>query len=375
MNALEQENERLKGEIERLKQDIKKGEIRKKIIANINALLDRSLYELSVINKINMSLSKTLNYIEIINDVVALLSQMIEYITCGVLIFDDEKLLLRIYPSFPRTRSFINDFKEKTLKKYIGLCGPLPKDKEVVLEINNPSLVIENKGKDKVVGAFECMPFKVRQKIIGLLSIAGGKVNTFSPEDMRLIKMLTDNAAIAIENGLLHKRVEELAITDGLTSVYNHRYFKESLHKEIKRAERYNLTFSLLMFDIDDFKNINDLYGHPKGDEVLKGLSYIAKEVFQREIDVVARYGGEEFVVILPQTTKDRAAIVGEKFLSSVREKLSSLADLSEPVTISLGIASYPDDGATERDIIQSADNALYAAKKGGKDRIVLSQK
>lgn len=360
-------------EIERLKQEIKRAEIRKKIIINTNALLDRSLYELSVINKINTTLSKTLNYIEIIDEVVALLSQMIEYITCGVLICKEDMFLLRIYPLCPRTESFINDFKEKTLKKYISLCGPLPKDKEVVVQINNPALVIEDKGKDKVIGAFEGMPFKVGERIIGLLSISGAKVNTFSPEDIRLIKILTDNSSIAIENALLHKKIEELAITDGLTGVYNYRYFKESLHKEIKRAERYNLVFSLLMFDIDNFKNINDVYGHLKGDEVLKGLSYIAREIFQREIDVIARYGGEEFVILLPQTTKEKAARIGERLLSSVRERLSLIASLSAPVTISIGIASYPDDGEIEAHIIQSADRALYAAKREGKDRIVLS--
>lgn len=373
MNELEQENKKLKEELERLKVEIKRGETRKKIIANTNVLLDKSLYELSVINKINTSLSRTLNYTEIINEVASLLSQMIEYVACGILISEEEAFILKIYLTAPRTDSFINDFREKTLKKWIGFCGSLPKDKEIILKINNPSLVVEDKGKGGVLGAFEGIPFKVGNRIIGLLSIAATKVNTFSPDDIRLIKMLVDNSSIAIENGLLHKKIENLAITDGLTGVYNHRYFKEALHKEIKRAERYNLVFSLLMFDIDNFKKINDTYGHPKGDEVLKELAQIAKEIFQREIDVVARYGGEEFVIILPQTTKEKAAIVGEKLLPSIRERLFLLASLPEPVTISLGIASYPDDGEKEDDIILSADKALYEAKKQGKNRIVLS--
>lgn len=373
MNELEQENNRLKEEIERLKHQIKREEVRKKIIANTNLLLDKSLYELSVINKINSSLSKTLNYEEIINEVIDLLSQMIEYTSCGVLICEAELFLLRIYLASPKTHSFVDNFKEKTLKKWVSCCGSSPKDKELILKINNPSLVVEDKGKGGVLGAFEGTPFKVGNRIIGLLSIASSKVNTFSPNDTRLIKMLVDNSSIAIENGLLHKKIEELAITDGLTGVYNHRYFKETLHKEIKRAERYNLVFSLLMFDIDDFKKINDTYGHPKGDEVLKGLAQIAKDIFQREIDVVARYGGEEFVVILPQTTKERAGIVGERFISSIRERLFSLSGLSEVVTISLGIASYPDDGEREDGIILSADKALYEAKKQGKNRVVLA--
>ncbi|MEW6103490.1 MAG: diguanylate cyclase [bacterium] len=373
MTEVELENKRLKEDIERLKVEIKKGETRKKIIANTNALLDKSLYELSVINKINTTLSRTLNYGEIITELTTLLSEMVEYVACGILICEQDIFLLRIHLGTPRTESFISLFKEKTLKKYAGFAGSLPAEENLVVKIDNPALLVSDKGIGSILGAFEGMPFKVGDRIIGLLSVAHTKVNTFSQDDTRLIKLLTDNSSIAIENGILHKKIEELAITDGLTGLYNHRYFKETLHKEIKRSERYNLVFSLLMFDIDNFKKINDTYGHPKGDEVLKGLSYIAKEIFQREIDVVARYGGEEFVIILPQTTKERALAVGEKMLSLVKERLYIMAGLPDVVTISLGIASYPDDGEIEDVIIQSADSALYRAKKEGKDKVVLA--
>lgn len=370
MSELEEENKRLKEEVERFKQEIKRGEIRKKIIEDTNKLLDRSLYELSVINKINTRLSKTLNYLETLNETIKLLSQMIEYITCGVLL-TKEVLLLKIYLAVPRTNSFIDDFKEKTLKRYTSLYGPLSKDKDVVVQIDNQELLIKNNENRSNVYAFEALPFNVGDRTIGLLSLA--RANICSEDDIMLIKILTENSAIAIENSLLHKKIEELAITDGLTSLYNHRYFKDALHKEIKRAERYNLSFSIIMFDIDNFKKINDLYGHLKGDEVLLRLSGIAKEIFQREIDVIARYGGEEFIVILPQTTKEKAVIVGERLLSSVRRNLSFLVSLPAPITISMGIASYPDNGKKEMDIIQSVDKALYAAKRQGKDRMVVS--
>ncbi|MEW6679675.1 MAG: sensor domain-containing diguanylate cyclase [bacterium] len=374
MTELELENERLKEELERLKVEIKRGETRKKIIANTNALLDKSLYELSVINKINTSLSKTLNHHEIIREITSLLSQMIEFVACGILLCEENTFLLRMHLACPRTSSFIASFKAKTLGKYASFSGSLAKEENLVVQIDNPSLIIEDKAeRGGILGTFEGVPLKVSDRVIGLLSIAHTKVNTFSSDDLKLIKLLADNSAIAIENGLLHKKIEELAITDGLTHLYNYRYFKEALHKEIKRSERYNLVFSLLMFDIDNFKKINDTYGHPKGDEVLSGLSQIAREIFQREIDVVARYGGEEFVIILPQTTKERASVVGEKMLSLVKERLWTIASLPSPITISLGIASYPVDGETEEAIIESADKALYRAKTEGKDKIVLA--
>lgn len=168
------------------------------------------------------------------------------------------------------------------------------------------------------------------------------------------------------------KRLQQLAITDGLTGLFNYRYFKEQLAHEINRASRHTLSLSLIMIDIDYFKFYNDNNGHPAGDKVLK---QIAKVILTnvRKIDIAARYGGEEFVVILPETSPDSAKIVTEKIRKLVEEEII-LHGKKQPdggLTISLGLASYPNDTDDGEKLISIADQRLYKAKQGGRNMVV----
>ncbi|HAW50681.1 TPA: hypothetical protein DCX16_07010 [bacterium] len=365
------ENKKLKEKIKELTQEIKKGEVRKKIIQDTNAMLDRSLYELSVINKINNLLSKTLDYDEIIHEIMVILSTMIEYTAIGILIKNEGVFLLKINLASPKAKGYILEFKKKALAKFRAIVGGVPENK-VVVSVENQNMIIDDE-EHAVIGCLKESPLVAGDKTIGLLVVANIKM--FSQDEIRLINIVAENSAIAIENSLLHRKIEELAITDGLTGLYNHRYFKEALHKEIKRSERYNLVFSLIMFDIDDFKSINDRFGHPKGDCVLIGISQVIKNIFQREIDVGARYGGEEFIILLPQTTKENAYLVSKKMLSAIRNNAWKLAGHPEIVTVSIGISSYPQDGQNEEALIEAADSALYNAKKTGKNKVVVFNK
>ncbi len=173
-------------------------------------------------------------------------------------------------------------------------------------------------------------------------------------------------------------RLAQLALTDGLTGLYNHRHFHERLGLEVERSQRNGLPLSLVMIDVDRFKQLNDTYGHPAGDEVLRQLARVLTDT-RRANDVVARYGGEEFAVILVDTAKITAGRVAERIRERVAEH-----DISEAVaavgkgrarlsiTISLGVATFPEDGADAGALVRAADNALYAAKRAGRDRIVL---
>ncbi len=167
------------------------------------------------------------------------------------------------------------------------------------------------------------------------------------------------------------KELEELAIKDGLTGLFNHRYFYDSLGKEIKRAERYKADLSLLILDVDDFKHYNDAHGHPEGDILLKKLGEIILESL-RNVDMACRHGGEEFSVILPQTGKEVATVTAERIRRGIQEYKFSFED-SQPlgdVTVSIGISSFPIDSTAIDDLVKKADDALYRAKKEGKNRI-----
>lgn len=168
-----------------------------------------------------------------------------------------------------------------------------------------------------------------------------------------------------------NKKLRELAYRDGLTGLYNHRYFQEILEREIKRARRYKKPLSLLMIDIDHFKKINDTYGHLHGDEVLKGLAQIFSESI-RACDYAARYGGEEFSIILPETPLNGALNVAERLRQRVKNTPIVLADQEIRVTISIGLAAYENTQIeiTRSQLISLADKALYQSKMAGRDRV-----
>ncbi|HXC62035.1 MAG TPA: GGDEF domain-containing protein [Nitrospiria bacterium] len=188
----------------------------------------------------------------------------------------------------------------------------------------------------------------------------------------------TRHSLIAAQHDLLRlerEKAEEsarLAITDGLTGLYNHRYFQEQLVKEVQRAQRYSSSLSLIMGDVDHFKNFNDNYGHLQGDNVLRHVAAVLKAE-TRQTDVVARYGGDEFVVILPNAEKADALRMAENIRNRIRTELNSGQEnkLLSAATISFGVASFPMDALTPMGLIQKADESLYGAKNGGRDRVV----
>lgn len=168
----------------------------------------------------------------------------------------------------------------------------------------------------------------------------------------------------------IYQRTEHDAVTDGLTGLYNHAYLTQSLRREVNRARRHDLTFSLLMFDLDNFKQVNDTRGHLEGDRVLVKSAALIRESL-RDIDVPARYGGEEFSVILPETPRAGARLAAERIRARVEEHFKK-PKRGSAVTISGGIATYPEDATTAEDLLRRADEALYRSKAAGKNRITL---
>lgn len=162
----------------------------------------------------------------------------------------------------------------------------------------------------------------------------------------------------------------KLATTDGLTDLYNHRYFQEQMILQIANSKRYNSNFSLILIDIDFFKKFNDVFGHQSGDAVLRQVAQKLKKNV-RATDFVCRYGGEEMSIILPNTDKNEAIITAQKICKAIAEKPFKLAnDKESTVTISLGVATYPEEGETPSEIIDSADKKLYSAKENGRNQV-----
>ena len=171
----------------------------------------------------------------------------------------------------------------------------------------------------------------------------------------------------------LHLRLQEQAIRDPLTGLYNRRYLDETLERELSRAKREGYPISLTMIDLDHFKLVNDTYGHKAGDEVLITLSALLQSQ-AREGDIPCRYGGEEFVLVLPRMPLEVASQRAEQWREAFANMTTRHGEFEIGATMSIGLATYPDHAATAEDLIDSADQALYKAKAAGRNRLALAE-
>ena len=240
------------------------------------------------------------------------------------------------------------------------------------------------------------VPLQVGGAVTGVLSIDRFGGRTFEDREFELVQLVTNLAAIALRNAQLYEEMQSQATTDGLTGLLNRRGLDERLEDELSSARRWGRPVSVLMIDIDDFKPFNDRFGHPRGDMLLKRLSAVLKRSTREGVDVVARYGGEEFVVVLPDTAPVGAVLAADRLRASMEGGRRSAASVAESiraamavesvprpvesvrrsgeapvaVTVSVGVAGYPDHGETGERVLANADKALYLAKGLGKNRV-----
>lgn len=216
------------------------------------------------------------------------------------------------------------------------------------------------------IETFIAIPLIAGNRLNGVFAVEGALLN-----DMVRFIILGHQFAIVLERIRLYALVQELAIRDGITNAFVRRYFLERFAEEIERAGHFSTKLSFLMIDIDHFKNCNDKFGHLVGDVALKKIADILKSNL-REIDIIGRYGGEEFSIMLPETTKEGAAVVGERLREAVERTDISAYDENIRLTISIGIAVFPDDATELNHIIDRADQMLYKAKESGRNRVVV---
>lgn len=215
------------------------------------------------------------------------------------------------------------------------------------------------------------IPLKTEKEEIGEIRLARGKEKSGLDEmEKQMASILANQFALALERLRLYESLREQSVTDGLTEVFNVRYFHEVLEKEIQRARRYQRALSLVIMDIDSLKKINDSYGHLAGDTVIKDIARLIKETV-READIIVRYGGDEFVVIMPETDKKQALEAAVRILDKVREHRFEVDGGFSGATLSAGVADYTGGDMTP-ELLKMADEALYQAKAEGRDRACL---
>ncbi len=222
--------------------------------------------------------------------------------------------------------------------------------------------------------ALKIFPLVAGDRILGTLVAGSRKKNALDEDRLGMLEVMAIQAAQAVLRAQLFEQMEKMATTDGLTGLFNHRTFQSKADETLAHARRYGRKCSLILTDIDHFKNVNDTYGHPIGDVVLKGVARIIREK-ARDTDLVARYGGEEFAVVMPETDARGAETIAERIREAVMAEVFQTETGPLKVTLSLGIATCPDHSTEKKALVDLADQCLYHAKRHGRNQTVSADK
>jgi diguanylate cyclase (GGDEF)-like protein len=207
-------------------------------------------------------------------------------------------------------------------------------------------------------------PLVISNNVAGYFLVSGVPEN-----DRAKLNIIAQEFLVSAKRALLYKRIQEIAITDGLTQAFSRRHFLERAKEELRRSRRFKYNFSFLMLDIDRFKAFNDNYGHLVGDAILRQVSATIKETI-RQIDFIGRYGGEELSIVLPETEKEQAILAAQRIRSEIESRSINAYDEQVRVTASIGVATFPQDAVELPVIIEAADEALYQAKSMGRNMV-----
>jgi diguanylate cyclase (GGDEF)-like protein len=224
------------------------------------------------------------------------------------------------------------------------------------------------------LSALKIFPLVAGDRILGTLVAGSRKKNALDDDRLGMLEVIAIQAAQAVLRAQLFEQMEKMATTDGLTGLVNHRTFQSKADEALAHARRYGRKCSLILTDIDHFKNVNDTYGHPMGDKVLKGVARIIKDK-ARDTDVVARYGGEEFAIVMPETDEKGAFVIAERIREAVMAEVFQTELGPLKVTISLGIATCPDHSTEKKALVDLSDQCLYFAKRHGRNQSVTVEK
>jgi diguanylate cyclase (GGDEF)-like protein len=337
--------------------------------------LKRQIERLSLFHEIGKALASTLDLQKILQTVMEKISDLLQPDTWSLLMLDEAGQELHFEIAIGAGADKLKDVR---LKVGEGIAG-------WVAQTGEPVLVEDAKRDPRFTPRIDevtqtdtrsvvCVPIKGKEKILGVIELVNclGR-ESFRREDIPILKSLADYAAIALENARYIQRIHELTITDDCTALYNARHLNFVLDAEIYRSTRYGYEFSVIFLDLDHFKQVNDTHGHLVGSKLLWMIGDLIKGHL-RLIDYAFRYGGDEFVVLLPQTAKQNSLMVVRRLRDLLNSRLFFTEEaLNIKVTASFGVASFPADGRTRRELLRMADEAMYLVKNTTRNSIALA--
>ena len=265
--------------------------------------------------------------------------------------------------------------ESRHLPRGSGLSGYVIETGEPILaydyieQVEYRAMDVVHFGSGEQVRSLLAVPMRLGERVIGMLSAQSYRTHHYTAADQEILDMLAAYAAIAIDNARLFREIQKLAITDSLTESYNRRYFFDVAQREIARSRRDGHPFSILMFDIDGYKELNDIYGHDVGDDALRKIAECCRGQL-RKTDVFARYGGDEFIILFPETTPQQCREIAERLRISLASRPIQCNEHALNISISVGIAGAQEDIPDIGTLVRCADQALYQAKNAGRNRV-----
>jgi diguanylate cyclase (GGDEF)-like protein len=352
-------------------------EAKAKLIDKMNLELSEAFTDLSLLYRVSQNLNSVLEIDELIDTVKGIFSDHVKCDQFALLVVTKEGQHLRL--ATQRGLLLVGQAKE-VYSVGVGMSGHVVREKKSLYlpDLSESSFEHQiNEVEKRAHGSLFCTPLIVQNEAIGVMLIVRAEKDGFTPTDRQSLEAIVSQIAVAYDRSQLYGKTKELSVRDELTGAYNRRFFHQRLELELKRAERFKRPVSLLMIDVDHFKRFNDTYGHLKGDDVLKRLTHLIEHNI-REIDLFARFGGEEFVVVLADTPIQDAVVVANKLRELIATQLD-LGDVGEParltsLTVSIGVSAVPTIAKDHEELVNTADMALYMAKKNGRNQVYCYQ-
>lgn len=347
-----------------------------RIMEKLNQFLDKQLFEMTLINEINQATVHLTSLSETLTSLLETLDKVMENHIIGFVIFSDEKhILLSIKLNKAIPQKVLEIFQFQSLEDLTVTVNKDISDFNIEMEIMGNPGAAEKKTKavDFDPNMIYSIPIRVKDETFGILNVYHAQMPAVSLYQKQLMEKLAPYVSTAIGAISMHNKIKGLSVIDELTQLYNRRYIMELFKTEFNKTSRYNTRLSMIMIDIDDFKKINDTYGHLSGDLVLKTLSGLIRSGL-RSVDLPGRYGGEEFILILPETGKENAVTVAERIRKKIRDHtFKTMSGESITLTVSLGLSesSELESQSSELELIKIADARLYKAKRTGKNKVV----
>lgn len=355
----------MSGEVQKLRQNLKSLQIKFTEIEAAYKTLEQRFQQINILYSFSAALSTIVTFDTLLDTVRRQFKELLKI----------DKFRLILHPDNVRESSIVEVSSDLVYlaetKKDIGAL--LRKQKPQYLKNfshNGPKILKEAGLKS---GAVLVIPINIdAHPKLGALAFNRKKVDSFESDEIELIEKVTQEFARTIGQILLFEHTKELSIKDELTGIFNRRYFNQRFEREVMRSKRYNRSLAVIMADIDHFKHYNDINGHISGDDVLKKVAETL-ECNLRKTDIVCRFGGEEFIILLPEITKDQACKAANKLRKKIEQEQFEKEE-SQPnkkITISLGVAVFPDDAGGQKKLLKAADKALYTAKSIGRNCVV----